>query len=224
MALFQDQFVHDATLTYSSAHSVAKRPYQMHSVYEDAEDGSEEEGVAWSSARNPMQERGERVKGKRKRHSSGEDHTQPSYPPKAPYHPHLSSSMFSFSQPGEPELKTTHTLSQSDHTHQWAGRRERVKRVEKDAMTGEHRHSRTSFSPHRHSNHHHLSNVELTGHQPLTASRSHGYGMEYGNGTFTHGPVTYSRIGMGPVDSSSSHVASEIDDTPVDWEVRSECV
>lgn len=216
MALFQDQFVHEA-------HSVAKRPAHMYSVYEDVEDETEEEGVAWNPARPPMVGGRERVRERRKRRSSGEELTQPSQYTHPSYHHHhyhhpppLSSSMFSFSQPGEPETKTTHTLSQADLTQQLGRReREKVKRVEKDAMTGEHRHSRASFSPHRHGNHHHHGNIELVGHQPLTATRSHGYSTEYGNGTGMRGMVPLSRIGMGPVNSA----VSEVDEAPIDWEV-----
>ena len=187
----------------------------------------------WSPVRHSTQGHGAGGRGRermgRKRRSSGEELTQPAYASRPP----LSSSMFSFSQPGEPEMRTTHSLAQVDHapyhTHQWTNRRDKVKRVEKDAMTGEHRHFRgpsVSFSPnhpsHRHSTHHHHGNVELIGHQQLSTSRSHGYGMECGNGTVVRGQIPCSRIGMGPADGSSSQVG--MDEGPVDWEVRNNSV
>ena len=245
----QDQFVHDAHRMRHSVHSYTQQPSvssHMHSVYEEREDGTAEERVrslGWQvvPGNRERQER-KRERGRRRR-SSGEELTQPLYPSHHPPHP----SMITFSQPGEPEIKTTRSLSQinhthSDHAHQYyqhlnkdrqsssmsqRGGMGSIGRVEKDAMTGESRQYSgpgTSFSPnhpsHHHSSHHHHGNVELIGHQPLVASHSHGYDMtsQYGNGIVMQGKVPHSRIGMGPADGSCRG-GREMEDGPIDWEV-----
>ena len=180
----------------------------------DAEEEEEEEG-RWASAGRPplppTQMGGRHV---RRGHA---EFTQPIY--HRPHQPHRhpppppSSSAYFFLQPGEPEFKSTHAFSQVDHapshTHQ---PRKRV-----DVMTGEHRQFRSSsFAPNHPSQHHnHHGNVELIGHKPLRPTRSHGYGgVEYKRG---QQQIPYSRIGMG---NGFLHA----DDSPVEWEVRAECV
>ena len=111
-------------------------------------------------------------------------------------------------------MKSTHTMTQVDHTHHvgnhapYHTHNRREGGLEKDARTGERRHYRaptTSFSPnHPSQNHGHHGNVKLIGHQPLGASRSYGYGTEYGNGTVLQ-EVPCSMIGM--------------EDGPMEWEV-----
>lgn len=133
---------------------------------------------------------------------------------------------FSFSQPGEPEMKTyltSHVSPAHRHTHHWrdsysltqggAG----VGRMEKDAMTGEPRHGGRahSFSPNRH---HHHGNPVATGHQKMSVGgATHIHDNELvprGNGT---GMRAGTRTGTGDHPRSR-----EVEKGPVDWEVSEE--
>ncbi|CAI8044788.1 hypothetical protein GBAR_LOCUS24807 [Geodia barretti] len=233
----QDQFVHEAAFIRQSSHSFLPCTH-MRSVYEEREEdeeegeGEEEREGRW--ARPPLpptQGGGRRGGGERGRsvRGPGEELTQPTYhrahqnPHPHRHHPPYppSSSAYLFSQPGDPEVKTTHAYSQVDHApHHTHHQRKRV-----DVMTGEHRQFRGpssfSFSPTHPSyrlgvsNRHH-GNVELIGHKPLRPTRSHGYGGEYGNETVPRGQIPYSRIGMGAPANGFSQ--SPADDSPVEWE------
>ena len=225
--------MHEVSALRHSSHSFTPHTSHslMRSVHEEEEEEEGDEGGGgeggggegrervWQSMRSrPPPAVHRRRRGQGSGWSSGEELTQPANYHRS--HQNHSSHNFTFSQPGDPEMKTTHTLLQADHTHHhthipWRERRKRV-----DAMTGEPRQFRgpsLSFSPnhpsHHHESHHHHNNVELIGHQPLRASRSYGYGTEYGNETLLRGQVPYSRIGMTSADTSMTENGS------VDWEV-----
>ena len=196
----------------------------------------------------------------RRRRSSGEELTQPVLPAgfSSSHHRQPSYPAFSLSQPEESGVRTTYPPFQlgsahfgHTHYHQKPARKRRdkysltqdaggsgegdrerevVRRMEKDAMTGEPQQYPghvTSVSPNhpshhpnahnRYSNHHHHGNVELTGHQPLVASHSSGNYVvdQYGNGTGIHGFGSSSRTGMGPADGA----LNELEEGPIDWEV-----
>lgn len=191
------------------------------------ERGEEETDGRWSSgARPPVppSQGGGRYDRERGR-STGGEFIQPTYHrPHLNHHPHPppASSHF-FSQPGEPEMKSTRAFSQVDHAphHTHSLSRKRV-----DVMTGEHRQFRGPahfFAPNLPSHHrhrgtqHHHDNVELIGHKSLRATRSHGYGTEYGNETAPHRQIPYSRIGMEAPANGLPH--SPTDNSPVYWEV-----
>lgn len=194
------------------------------------ERGEEEADGRWNSGARPpvppSQGGGRYGRGRgRSGRSTGGEFTQPTYHrPHLNHHPpppHASSHFFS--QPGEPEMKSTRAFSQVDHTprHTHSLSRKRV-----DVMTGEHRQFRGPahfFAPNLPSHHrhrgtqHHHDNVELIGHKSLRATRSHGYGAEYGNETVPHRQIPYSRIGMEAPANGLPH--SPTDSSPVYWEV-----
>ena len=126
---------------------------------------------------------------------------------------------FSFSQPGEPEMKTyltSHVSPAHRHTHHWRDNysltqgRAGAGRVEKDAMTGEPRQGGRahSFSPNRH--HYHGN----TGHQQKFVGGAY---RIHDNGLVPHGNGTGVRAGTRR--GSGDHSKSWEEKGPVDWEV-----